>query len=363
MYGTPTNDLKSFASLNSIDKIFWCAIKFRFLIACLILFFLFALSFFFVFSFTNILIILCFTLLLTPIDSFESYLNYINRYSLVFFLRLFSLFICTLIIIFLFISDSEPITYCWIFFVEYVFLLICYSCLIYQLIGFKNLVNFEYIKNYARTGFSIVFSGIAITFFIRSDQLILNYFFSANDVGLYSSVQRITDPFFIFPTLISLSFFTYLSKNKHLKNINNTFDFMYILCLQVIFLLFICIFFYGDSITTFLYGEGYSNTLLLLLLTLFIALHSFLIIYQTKCIIYGNFYQIPIIFTFAILIKLFFSYLFLNFGIINVAFANIFTSLLLIFFVLYFFENRKFLEFISTIMKNLFNPFLFKKIF
>lgn len=148
-----------------------------------------------------------------------------------------------------------------------------------------------------------------------------------------------------------------------MKNINDTFDFMFAICIQVFFIIFVFIIFFGDLVTILLYGDGYRNTKLLLLIIAFIAMHSYLIIYQTKCIVYGHLFRVPFILSFAVLIKFMLSYALLSFGIVNVAIANLFTSLIIILSILYFFENRNFLEFISMMIKNVFNPFLFKKIF
>ncbi|MGC1528360.1 MAG: flippase [Phormidesmis sp.] len=124
----------------------------------------------------------------------------------------------------------------------------------------------------------LIFSGIAVTLYMRIDQIMIGHMSGNSELGLYSSAVRLTEVFYVFPIAFIQSNFPNIVRLKEsdetefynsLQTLYNRVSFM-----GYVFAILVTIF--SKNIVTILYGESYieASPILSLLIwsVLFVAL-------------------------------------------------------------------------------------------
>ncbi len=133
----------------------------------------------------------------------------------------------------------------------------------------------------------LIFSGIAVTLYMRIDQIMIGHISGNSELGLYSSAVQLTEVFYVFPIAFIQSNFPNIVRLKESDEIEfyNSLQALYnrVSLMSYVFAILVTIF--SKSIVTILYGKSYieASPILSLLIwsavfvTLGVARSSFLI--------------------------------------------------------------------------------------
>lgn len=133
-------------------------------------------------------------------------------------------------------------------------------------------------KNLIRESWPLIFSGLVIMIYMRTDQLILNFLEGTESVGLYTAAVRISEVWYFIPTILVQSMapsIAEMKKNGDMQYSGKTYFLFRILSLIAI-LIAIPMTYLSNDIIKILYGPEYSASGIVLSIHIWSALFVFL---------------------------------------------------------------------------------------
>lgn len=124
-------------------------------------------------------------------------------------------------------------------------------------------LSFKLLKKISKFGFKAYLSAIFAFLVLKSDLFFVNYYLTKTDLGHYSLAVSFIDYIYILPVVIGTVLFQKLSSLKKddekynlMKKITFTFSGVY-------FVFLVIVYFLSDYLITFLYGEQFSDSVIL----------------------------------------------------------------------------------------------------
>ncbi len=145
-------------------------------------------------------------------------------------------------------------------------------------------------KDLMARGWPLIFSGFMIMIYMRIDQVMLGEMVNDHEVGMYSAALKISEIWYIIPTIICNSFFPSiidgkkLSQKIYFKKFQNLFDILFVISLTIAIVVTI----FSKDIVDILYGEQYSNASIILTIHIWSAVFVFLGVGSTNFFIIEN---------------------------------------------------------------------------
>ena len=145
-------------------------------------------------------------------------------------------------------------------------------------------------KDLMARGWPLIFSGFMIMIYMRIDQVMLGEMVNDDEVGMYSAALKISEIWYIIPTIICNSFFPSiidgkkLSQKIYFRKFQNLFDILFVISLTIA----IGVTIFSKDIVHILYGEQYSNASIILTIHIWSAVFVFLGVGATNFFIIEN---------------------------------------------------------------------------
>jgi len=135
-------------------------------------------------------------------------------------------------------------------------------------ITYRYKLSFKLLKKISKFGFKAYLSAIFAFLVLKSDLFFVNYYLTKTDLGYYSLAVSFIDYIYILPVVIGTVLFQKLSSLKKndekynlMKKITFTFSGVYCVFLVIVYFL-------SEYLITFLYGEQFSDSIILVKLLL-----------------------------------------------------------------------------------------------
>jgi O-antigen/teichoic acid export membrane protein len=144
--------------------------------------------------------------------------------------------------------------------------------------GFFKHFDFLIAKKLLNNSWPLIFSGLAITIYMRIDQVMIKEMLGEKEVGLYSAVIKLTEVWYFIPVLITSSLFPAIVNAKktntslYYSRLKNLYDLMVLLALT----LAIPTTFLSGFIITLIYGSAYKEAASVLAVNFWACLFVFL---------------------------------------------------------------------------------------
>jgi len=178
-----------------------------------------------------------------------------------------SLLITNLFRIILLINESELIYFAYIVVLESI---IATTTGLYLLNKEEKIIQFiiskEKIKEFLKNGSVLIFASLATIFYLKIDQIMIEYFLDTYAVGIYSAAVRINEFMYFIPVAITSTFFPALldyekkDKQKFIRRLKNLMS----LIVYVGFFISLILFFFSDIIIQFFYGIDFKKSSIIL---------------------------------------------------------------------------------------------------
>lgn len=145
-------------------------------------------------------------------------------------------------------------------------------------------------KDLLAKGWPLIFSGFMIMIYMRIDQVMLGEMVNDHEVGMYSAALKISEIWYIIPTIICNSFFPSiidgkkLSQKIYFRKFQNLFDILFLISLAIA----IGVTIFSELIIDILYGEQYTAAAIILTIHIWSAVFVFLGVGGTNFFIIEN---------------------------------------------------------------------------
>jgi PST family polysaccharide transporter len=145
-------------------------------------------------------------------------------------------------------------------------------------------------KDLIARGWPLIFSGFMIMIYMRIDQIMLGEMVSDREVGMYSAALKISEIWYIIPSIICNSFFPSIIEGKkmsqkvYFKKFQRLFDILFIISLGIA----VGVTIFSDQIIGILYGDQYSGAGVILTIHIWAAVFVFLGVGSTNFFIVEN---------------------------------------------------------------------------
>jgi PST family polysaccharide transporter len=149
-------------------------------------------------------------------------------------------------------------------------------------------IDTTYLKSLVKQSAPIFISAVGIAIYMRVDSIMLLHFLDSKSVGMYSAAQKLSEVWYMFPAIVTATFFPILiEKNSiNLVNYNNS-------VLKLLRVLTVCSFilgffvsFFSDYIIWILYGLNFTGSSEIL------SVHIWTVLFVSFGLIGGNWYII-----------------------------------------------------------------------
>jgi PST family polysaccharide transporter len=145
-------------------------------------------------------------------------------------------------------------------------------------------------KDLLGRGWPLIFSGFMIMIYMRIDQIMLGEMVDDHEVGMYSAALKLSEIWYIIPTIICNSFFPSIidgkkiSQKAYFKKFQRLFDILFLLSVTIA----IAVTIFSDSIIRILYGSEYSDAAIILTIHIWAAVFVFVGVGGTNFFIIEN---------------------------------------------------------------------------
>lgn len=238
--------------------------------------------------FTNLLIYILITI--TILQSFNVIDFYfqsklLNKYSVI--ARSYVFILTSILKIILLLSSASLVYFALVTIIEYVFLIFGF---IYFYSKYKDNDNkiveqsifswkfdFNIAKKLLKDSWPLILSLVAITIYVRIDQIMIKEFLGTVEVGYYASAVKISELWYFIPSAIVVSLFPAIMNSKnnnelYKKRLQN----LYTLMTWMAIIVAIPMTFLSDFIILLLYGESYSKAADVLMIHIWTGVFVFL---------------------------------------------------------------------------------------
>ena len=157
--------------------------------------------------------------------------------------------------------------------------------------------NFKMMKQMLKESWPLIFSGFAAIIYLKIDQIMLQYFSGEKAVGIYAAATKLSEVWYVIPTLIVSSIFPALIKQKEIsenlykEKLQMGFDFLFILA-SILALFFT---FFSDFIIRSTYGSSYMEASQILKIHIWAGTFIFLRALYTRWSINENLAKLTLI--------------------------------------------------------------------
>lgn len=147
-----------------------------------------------------------------------------------------------------------------------------------KIVSNYNKFNFYVAKKLLKDSWPVMLSSLAITIYMRIDQLMIHNMLGAEEVGVFTAAVTITSAFYFIPMLISNSLFPSIVNSKKIC------EELYLKRLQLLFtglfwiavFIYIPMFFFSDLVVSLLYGQSFKDASVVLSIYAFAGIFIFL---------------------------------------------------------------------------------------
>ena len=139
-------------------------------------------------------------------------------------------------------------------------------------------------------GWPLIFSGFMVMIYMRIDQIMLGEMVNDHEVGMYSAALKISEIWYIIPTILCNSFFPSiiagkkLSQKIYFKKFQRLFDVLFVISLVIA----IGVTIFSDQVIDILYGQQYSGAAAILTIHIWAAIFVFVGVGGTNFFIIEN---------------------------------------------------------------------------
>ncbi len=133
-------------------------------------------------------------------------------------------------------------------------------------------------KNLLTKGWPLIFSGFLIMIYMRIDQIMLGEMVNDYEVGTYSAALKLSEIWYIIPTIICNSFFPSIIEAKkigeasYFKKIQNLFNILFVISFGIA--VFVAVF--SNLIIDILYGDQFKDAAIILAIHIWTSVFVFL---------------------------------------------------------------------------------------
>jgi O-antigen/teichoic acid export membrane protein len=219
-----------------------------------------------------------------------------------------------------------------------------------------SIFNWSYDKHKAKSllkdSWPLILTGIAVSIYMKIDQIMIKEMLSTAEVGYYAAAVRLSEAWYFVPVVISTSLFPAIlnAKKNNIKlyylRLQNLFDLMVVMSLIVALL----VMFLSDWIVILLFGTDYAAASTVLTIHIWAGLFVSLGLCRGKWILAENLQKYTVLFLGGGLIfNVFFNYLFIpKFGINGAAYSTLISQGIGTLVIPFFFKKTR-LSFIMMI--------------
>jgi polysaccharide transporter, PST family len=139
-------------------------------------------------------------------------------------------------------------------------------------------------------GWPLIFSGFMIMIYMRIDQIMLGEMVNDHEVGVYSAALKLSEIWYIIPTIICNSFFPSIIDGKkisqriYFRKFQRLFDILFLISL----LIALGVTIFSDRLIDILYGDQYSGAAIILTIHIWAAVFVFVGVGSTNFFIIEN---------------------------------------------------------------------------
>jgi len=153
---------------------------------------------------------------------------------------------------------------------------------------YKNTENKKKLKFLIlKESFPLMLSGFLVIIYMKIDQIMIKYFLSAKEVGIYSVAVKLTEVWYFIPMIISNALYPLMIKKRQqgVNEYNGLFQKMYFSMVTLAILLIAFTYLFGEKIIILLFGKEYINAYEVLLIYVWASLFVFMGVFASKWMI------------------------------------------------------------------------------
>ena len=303
------------------------------------------------FSETNIyILIIAFGIIFQSLEVIDFYYQAKVQAKYISIRRIVQLIFSSIIKIFLVLTGADLIWFVLVSLFDIISLSIM-GWLIYRSKGLPNFVRYfdmEIGKKLLRDSLPLLLSSIAISIYMRIDQVMIKNMLGDREVGLYSAAMRLVEVWYFIPMIITQSVFPAIvnakkiSEELYYKRLQR----LYALMVWIGILIALIVTILSNWIITFLYGQAYVGSAKVLMISIWVIVFVFLGVLQGVFFINNNLQKQKFLITLFcglinIILNIFLISFFKTYG---AAFATLISYALgTLFFPLFFKNTRHFM--------------------
>lgn len=191
--------------------------------------------------------------------------------------------------------------------------------------------DMEVAKGLLKTSFPLILSGVAISIYMRIDQLMIKSILGDQAVGIYSVAVRICEVWYFIPMAIASSLFPAIISAKKIdeklyhSRLQQFFDLMVVISVIILipFLL------WGDQMVLLLFGQEFAGAGAVLKIYMCAGTFTYMGVASSKWLLSENLTRISFYRTFSgLIVNIFLNLILINrFGVCGAAFATLITQI------------------------------------
>jgi len=220
---------------------------------------------------------------------------------------------------------------------------------------FWSCFNWGVARGLMKDGWPMILSGVAITIYMRIDQIMIQELLGSEQVGIYSAAVRLCEVWYVIPTILTTSLFPAIvaAKKSNESVYNQRIKNLYKLMIWVSIVFAIVVTCLADWGVVFLYGAKYQLASQILKVSIWNCVIVSVGSVWSKWILAENMQKL---FTYQVLLSSILNialniYLIKDFGVMGAAYATLVTNIIgqQVFFSLY--KYKETLQYIKSAMK------------
>ena len=222
----------------------------------------------------------------------------------------------------------------------------CYLFVYYKK-GFKIrnwLFDYGLAKTFLRSSWPLMFSSLAITIYMKIDQVMIKSLLNDNAVGIYAAAAKVSEVWYFIPTIICASFFPALVYGHKTGSAQfaSRLKRIYFLMFWLSFLIAVAVSFLSASIIQILYGPAYAPAASVLSVHVWSGVGVFLGVAVTQYLIIENYNKIVFCSTsISAVINVILNFILIpRMGIMGAAIATLVAYWFSMLFVVFFKKSR-----------------------
>lgn len=219
------------------------------------------------------------------------------------------------------------------------------------IIGLKNHINpfkwrFDYllVKNILKDSWPLIFSTMAVSFYMRMDQIMLGNMVNQASVGIYAAAVKFSEVWYVIPSIICGSLFPAIINAKKVshQSFNRRLRGLYALLFWLAFFIAIIMTFSAKPIIYLLYGQSYMDAAPVLQVHIWATIGAFLGFGVSQYLISENLTKIYFVCTLsgAVINLILNLWLIPVYGAIGAAIATLIAYTLVTFMIVFFKRTR-----------------------